>query len=49
MLKSISSVIFENCQRHGLTTSQTIDLLEEYEIEFGKHPGSFGDLLEVLE
>ncbi len=49
MLKTAFSDLFEETRRYGINDGLASELIEEYEIEYGYGPRTFGDLLEVLE
>lgn len=49
MLKAPFEEIFEENKVHKLSENKVKELIEVYECKFGRSPGTFGELLEVIE
>ena len=49
MLKMAYSELLQETRRYGIDDGLASEMIEEYEIEYGYGPRTFGDLLEVLE
>ena len=49
MLKAAYSELLQETRRYGIDDGLASEMIEEYEIEYGYGPRTFGDLLEVLE
>ena len=49
MLKTAYSELLQETRRYGIDDGLASEMIEEYEIEYGYGPRTFGDLLEVLE